>query len=222
MEKNNGLDVDRWVDGQLSKLDPEGEWRPNVSRAFARFKERRSSRTRWPWMAAAFAASGVCLLAFPAPRAACVNACSVLFQKKIAKPLAPDFTTKDSNGADVRLSEYKGKVVLLNFWATYCVPCRTEIPWFMEFDKTYRDKGFAVIGISMDEDGWQVIKPYLAEKKISYRIGLGSEELAEKFGGLQALPETFLIDREGRIVAHHIGLVPKADCEKEIVQALGK
>ena len=172
---------------------------------------RRSVR-RWPWMAVALAASCVCLAAFP----------TALFQKKIAKPLAPDFTVKDSTGADLRLSSYKGKVVLLNFWATYCVPCRTEIPWFIEFDKTYRDKGFAVVGISMDEDGWSVVKPYLAEKKINYRIGLGGEELVKLYGGLDALPETYLIDREGRIAAHHVGMAPRAEYEKEIVQVLGK
>jgi len=161
---------------------------------------------------AALTASCVCLAALP----------TAVFQKKTAKPLAPDFTVKDSTGADLRLSAYKGKVVLLNFWATYCIPCRTEIPWFVEFDKTYRDKGFAVVGISMDEDGWEVIKPYLAEKKINYRIGLGGEALAKTYGGLDALPETFLIDRDGRIAAHHIGLVPKAEVEKEIAQVLGK
>src|ERR1700693_146895 len=166
----------------------------------------------WPFMAAALAASCVCLVAFP----------TALFQNKTAKPLAPDFTVKDSNGGDLKLSSYKGKVVLLNFWATYCVPCRTEIPWFTEFDKTYRDKGFAVVGISMDEDGWEVVKPYLAEKKISYRIGLGGEALAKTYGGLDALPETYLIDREGRIAAHHVGMAPRAEYEKEIVQALGK
>ena len=167
---------------------------------------------RWPWMAAAMAASCVCLVAFP----------TALFQKKIAKPLAPDFTVKDSSGADLRLSSYKGKVVLLNFWATYCVPCRTEIPWFIEFDKTYRDKGFVVVGISMDEDGWGVVKPYLAEKKINYRIGLGGEELVKLYGGLDALPETYLIDREGRIAAHHVGMAPRAEYEKEIAQVLAK
>ena len=172
----------------------------------------RRSVTRWPWMAVALAASCVCLAAFP----------TALFQKKIAKPLAPDFTVKDSTGADLRLSSYKGKVVLLNFWATYCVPCRTEIPWFIEFDKTYRDKGFAVVGISMDEDGWSVVKPYLAEKKINYRIGLGGEELVKLYGGLDALPETYLIDREGRIAAHHVGMAPRAEYEKEIAQVLGK
>jgi peroxiredoxin len=166
---------------------------------------------RWSWMAAAFVAGSFCLAAFP----------SLLFQKKASKPLAPDFTVKDSAGADLRLSNYKGKVVLLNFWATYCVPCRTEIPWFIEFDKTYRDKGFAVVGISMDED-WDAVRPYLAEKKINYRIGLGGEETAKLYGGLDALPETFLIDREGRVAAHHVGLAPKAEVEKEIAQALGK
>jgi thiol-disulfide isomerase/thioredoxin len=151
----------------------------------------------------AFIASWACLAAFA------------------AKPLAPDFNVKDSTGADLRLSSYKGKVVLLNFWATYCVPCRTEIPWFIEFDKTYRDKGFVVVGISMDDD-WEPVKPYLAEKKIGYRIGLGNEALAKLYGGLDALPETYLIDREGRVVAHHVGLAPKAEVEKEIAQALAK
>jgi thiol-disulfide isomerase/thioredoxin len=214
MEKN-------WVDGQLAKLAPEAKWQPNVSRALARFKERRSGGTRWLWMAAAFAASCVCLLAFPAPRAVCVNACTVLFQKKAARQPAVDFTVKDASGADLRLSDYKGKVVLLNFWATYCVPCRTEIPRFIEFEKTYRDKGFAVVGISMDEE-WEAVKPYLAEKKVNYRIGLGNDVLAQKYGGLDALPETFLIDREGRVVSRHVGMVSKADCEKDIVQVLGK
>jgi len=175
-------------------------------------KSNRWSLKQWPWTAAVLAASCVCLAAFP----------PALFQNKLAKPLAPDFTVKDSSGADLRLSAYKGKVVLLNFWATYCVPCRTEIPWFMEFDKTYRDQGFAVVGISMDEDGWPVVKPYLAEKKINYRIGLGGEELAKLYGGLDALPETYLINREGRIAAHHIGMAPRAEYEKEIMQVLGK
>jgi cytochrome c biogenesis protein CcmG/thiol:disulfide interchange protein DsbE len=136
------------------------------------------------------------------------------------KPLAPDFTVKDASGADLRLSAYRGKVVLLNFWATYCVPCRTEIPWFIEFDKTYRDKGLAIIGISSDEE-WSDVKKYVAEKKINYRIGLGNEALATKYGGLEALPETYVIDREGRVVAHHVGLAPKAEVEKEILQTLG-
>jgi peroxiredoxin len=172
--------------------------------------ENRFPLLRWSWIAAAVVACSFCLVAFP-----------MLLQKKNVKLPAPDFTVKDSTGTDLRLSSYKGKVVLLNFWATYCVPCRTEIPWFIEFDKTYRDKGFAVVGISMDED-WDAVRPYLAEKKINYRIGLGGEEMAKLYGGLDALPETFLLDREGRIAAHHIGLTPRAEVEKEIAQALAK
>jgi cytochrome c biogenesis protein CcmG/thiol:disulfide interchange protein DsbE len=173
-------------------------------------KENRFGLLRWSWISAALVACSFCLVAFP-----------LLLQKKTAKPLAPDFTVKDSAGADFSLSSYKGKVVLLNFWATYCVPCRTEIPWFIEFDRTYRDKGFAVVGISMDED-WDAVRPYVAEKKINYRIGLGGEAMAKLYGGLEALPETFLLDREGRIAAHHVGLAPRAEVEKEIAQALAK
>ncbi len=214
MEKN-------WVDSQLAKLAPDTDWQPNVSRAFARLKQRQSGGARWIWLAPILAASCVGVLAFPAPRAVCVNACSVLFQKKLAKPVAADFTVKDASGTSFRLSDYKGKVVLLNFWATYCVPCRAEIPWLIEFEKTYKDKGFAVIGISMDED-WDQVKPYLAEKHVNYRIGLGNDELAQKYGGIDALPETFLIDREGKIVTRHVGMVSKPDTERDIAQALGK
>jgi peroxiredoxin len=119
---------------------------------------------------------------------------------------APDFTLKDANGASVKLSDYKGKVVLLDFWATWCGPCKIEIPWFIEFEQTYKDKGFAVVGVSMDEDGWSVVKPYLQERKVNYRVLLGTEMLSQLYGGLDALPSTFLIDRTGRIASVHIGL----------------
>jgi len=210
MEKN-------WVDNQLDKLAPEMEWQPNVPQAFVKLKQ----RARWLWLVPALGASCVGVLAFPAPRAVWVGASSVLFQKKLAKPAAADFTVKDASGASFHLSDYKGKVVLLNFWATYCVPCRAEIPWLIEFEKTYKDKGFAVIGISMDEE-WNQVKPYLAEKHVNYRIGLGNDELAQKYGGIDALPETFLIDREGKIVSRHVGMVSKPDTERGIVQLLGK
>jgi len=129
---------------------------------------------------------------------------------------APDFALKDSDGKTVKLSDYKGKIVLLNFWATWCGPCKIEIPWFVEFEQTYKDRGFAVLGVSMDEDGWDAVKPYLAAHKINYRILLGDDITGELYGGVESLPTTFLIDREGKVASVHIGLVGKADYENEI------
>src|ERR1035437_7850787 len=86
---------------------------------------------------------------------------------------APDFEVKDANGQAFRLADYKGKVVLLNLWATWCGPCKVEIPWFIDFEKNYKDRGFAVVGISLDDDGWEAVKPYIEERKMNYRVALG-------------------------------------------------
>jgi len=134
---------------------------------------------------------------------------------------APDFTLKDDNGATVRLSDYRGKVVLLNFWATWCGPCKIEIPWFVEFESKYKDQGFAVLGVSMDEGGWDDVKPYLRRAKVNYRIVMGNDEVAEKYGSVEALPTSFLIDRNGLIASVHVGLVPKADYQSSIEALLG-
>ena len=133
---------------------------------------------------------------------------------------APDFTLKDSNGAAVKLSDYLGKVVLLNFWATWCGPCKIEIPWFMDFEQTYKDRKFAVLGVSMDDDGWESVKPYIADHKINYRIMIGNDELGDLYGGVDSLPTTFLIDREGRVAAIHVGLVSKSSYEDDIQRLL--
>ena len=135
---------------------------------------------------------------------------------------APNFTLKDADGRNVSLSDYKGKVVLLNFWATWCGPCKIEIPWFVEFEQKYKDRGFAVLGVSMDDDGWEVVKPYLAKTKINYRILVGNEEVAKNYGGLDALPTTLVIDRAGTVVSKHEGLVSKGTYEKEILSVLGQ
>ena len=134
---------------------------------------------------------------------------------------APDFSLKDVNGRPVKLSDFRGKVVLLNFWATWCGPCKVEIPWFIEFEQKYKDRGFAVIGVSMDEEGWEVVKPYLADRRINYRVVIGTEKVGEAYGGVESLPTSFMIDKEGRIISTHVGLVSKSDYENEIVQLLG-
>ena len=130
---------------------------------------------------------------------------------------APQFTLTDSNGAKVKLADYRGKVVLLNFWATWCGPCQVEIPWFKEFEQQYKSKGLEVLGVSMDEEGWAAVKPYIAEHKINYRILLGDDTVAQLYGGLDALPTTFMIDREGKFAfTPHVGLIGKNEYVSEI------
>ncbi|MFN7925990.1 MAG: redoxin domain-containing protein [Bryobacteraceae bacterium] len=134
---------------------------------------------------------------------------------------APEFSLKDPNGQSVKLADYKGKVVLLNFWATWCGPCRLEIPWFAEFEQKYKDKGFAVLGVAMDDEGWEVVKPYLEKMKMNYRVLLGNDTVATLYGGVDSLPTSFMIDREGRIAAIHIGLVSKGDYQNDLNTLLG-
>lgn len=122
---------------------------------------------------------------------------------------APDFALKDADGRTVKLSDYRGKVVLLNFWATWCGPCRIEIPWFTEMESAYKDRGFAVIGVSMDEEGWEIVKPYMRRAKMNYRVLVGNDDVARAYGDVGSLPTTFIIDAKGRIASVHVGLVSK-------------
>jgi peroxiredoxin len=136
---------------------------------------------------------------------------------------APEFSLKDSNGQTVHLADYKGKVVLLDFWATWCGPCKVEIPWFIEFEQQFKDRGFAVLGVSMDEDGWDAVKPYMEDLKINYRILLGNEQVSDTYGGVDSLPTTLLIDRQGKIASVHIGLaMGKEEFRNDIDRLLEK
>jgi peroxiredoxin len=133
---------------------------------------------------------------------------------------APEFALKDANGKTVRLEDYKGKVILLDFFATWCGPCKIEIPWFMEMERKNKDRGFAVLGVSMDDEGWDIVKPFLAELGVNYRVVIGNDSTAQLYGGVDALPTTFLIDRNGKIASVHIGLASKKVFEDGIEQLL--
>jgi len=133
---------------------------------------------------------------------------------------APGFELKDANGKTVTLADYKGKVVLLNFWATWCGPCKVEIPWFVEFEQKYKDRGFAVLGVSMDDEGWEVVKPWLEKNTINYRVLVGNDSVAKSYGGVESLPTTFVLDQSGHIASEHQGLVSKSVYEDEIRQLL--
>jgi peroxiredoxin len=132
-----------------------------------------------------------------------------------ARKIAPAFSLTGANGTSIKLADYRGRVVLLDFWATYCGGCKVEIPWYKEFADKYKRNGLAVIGVSLDEDGWKVLKPFLAKNPINYPIVLGGENLIKQYG-VESMPTTLLIDRDGTIAASHAGMVDKDKFEAEI------
>ena len=137
-----------------------------------------------------------------------------------AKP-ATDFTLKDVNNRDVKLSSFRGKVVLLDFWATWCGPCKLEIPWFLEFQQKFGKDGLQVIGVSVD-DTLAKMKPYVAEMKMTYPVlqGLNRDDLVDAYGATVALPTTVMISRDGKVCSRHIGLTGKDVFEAEIAMLL--
>ena len=137
-------------------------------------------------------------------------------KKENERKRAPDFELKDGAGATVKLSDHERKVVLLDFWATWCVPCKTEIPWFTEFAEKYKDQGFSVLGVAMDEEGWSVIRPFMEKMQIKYPVLLGTKRAAYLYGDIESLPVTFLIDRDRRVAAIHVGLARKQQLEEQI------
>jgi peroxiredoxin len=137
-------------------------------------------------------------------------------QSASERKAAPDLLLRDASGKTASLTDYRGKIVLLDFWATWCTGCKEEIPWFSEFQSRYGAKGFAVVGVSMDEGGWNVVKPFLAENNVPYRMLLGDKPTAQRFG-ITNLPDTYLIDRTGRVAASYKGvLVKREDVEGRI------
>ena len=138
---------------------------------------------------------------------------------------APTIALKDLNDQDVTLAQYKGKVVLLNFWATWCEPCKAEIPWLIEFQQKYSPRGFTILGVAMDEEGKKAIEPFLEKERfdvdgqklpMSYPILLGNDAIADKFGGILGLPTSMLFNRDGKKVRTIVGLVNHDDISKAI------
>lgn len=132
---------------------------------------------------------------------------------------APDFSIAGHTGKRIKLSSLRGKVVLVNFWATYCGGCKVEIPWFQEFQDTLGRKGLAVVGLSLDEGGWKDVAPYVAKTGVRYPMLIADAAVLDSYP-FDSMPATFLIDRKGRIAARYIGLVDRADIEANLTTLL--
>ena len=133
---------------------------------------------------------------------------------------APNFSLQNSTGKYVELSKLKGKAVAVNFWATWCGPCKAEIPGFLNVYKKYRSKGFEIVGISLDQKGWSVVKPFIEKYKIGYPVVLDNGEVASKYGEINSIPTTFFVDKKGKIVDSHIGYMTEEDFERQIKKLL--
>ena len=134
---------------------------------------------------------------------------------------APDFALESLNGETVRLSDFRGKVVLVNFWATWCGPCKILTPWLVDLQNQYRPQGLEIIGIALDEDATKAeIAEFADKERVNYAVLIGNEKVAESYGGVPAMPDTFFISRDGQIVNRIIGLKSKGVLEDSIKKAL--
>lgn len=137
----------------------------------------------------------------------------------VTHPLAPDFSVTDLSGQTLQLSRYRGKVVLLNFWATWCAPCRSEIPAFVDLQNEYQRRGLQVIGISLDDDQ-KPVHTFYQQLRMNYPVAIGDAKLAEQYGGILGLPVTFLIGRDGLIYAKYEGEVDSSLIERKMKSLL--
>lgn len=135
---------------------------------------------------------------------------------------APEFALEALDGKTVRLSDFRGKAVLVNFWATWCQPCKIEMPWFEEMQKQYGPNGFQVLGIAMDDAGKEDIAKFAREMGVNYPILIGKEAVGDAYGGVQFLPSTFFIDRDGKVVDRVFGLKSRSEIEDDIKAAMAQ
>jgi thiol-disulfide isomerase/thioredoxin len=134
--------------------------------------------------------------------------------------MAPDFTLKTLDGKEVSLSSMKGKAVMVNFWATWCEPCKSEMPWLVDLQEKYRKDGFEILGVAMDDSSQKEISEFSRKKKVNYTVVIGSEKVADLYGGLDGLPTNFFLDRNGKVIDSFKGLRSESVIVDDIKKAL--
>ena len=134
---------------------------------------------------------------------------------------APDFTLQDLQGKQVKLSDFRGKAVLLNFWATFCGPCKVEMPWLVELQKQYGPQGFEIVGVALDDSGKDKIEKFAKEMGVNYTILQGQDAVGDAYGAV-GLPATYYIDRSGKIIDSALGLVSRSEIEDNIKKSLAE
>jgi thiol-disulfide isomerase/thioredoxin len=140
--------------------------------------------------------------------------------QSLDKQKAPNFSLKTMDGKVIELSKLKGKPVIVNFWATWCPPCRAEIPDFIKVYDSYKSKGLVIVGIALDNEGWDVVKPFVDRIKINYPVVLGNSDITQLYGGIDGIPTTFFIDKKGYIADQQVGLLTKNALEQKLKSIL--
>ena len=230
------IDLARWIDGRLTVLDPPQEWDPTEARALVAFRERRAAkparRLRWTWVAVA--AGTILMLVVPIPTVRGFAHASGEFVRRtlsggdsthatepVQRGLLSDAELRDVNGRVFNLSEYRGKVVLLTYWSTTCGQCQSEMTWFNEFQRTFGDRRFAVVGVAVDPGGADAVSQFLVHRPINYRVVLGDREVAQLHAPT-SIPTTFILDKTGRIAVRHVGYCSKREFESDIRTVLAE
>jgi peroxiredoxin len=174
------------------------------------------------------------MIASSAAMTADTNTGAIIFHSGLMDKPAPDFTLQDLQGKQVSLADYRGKAVMINFWATWCGPCKVETPWLVDLRNKYAPQGFEVLGVSSqgddvtpkDKTAWDKdktdIQKFAQQEKLPYPVLLGGDSIAKPYGGVEDLPTSFFVDRKGVVVAAEMGLTSESNLEADIQKALNQ